>query len=247
MDITYDDLVLYCPSARQPDESVIEQMESWIMQARHHARKLLGYTFFSDVVAAEKESYAVLVPLLKRYICLKAYSPASADRVRVLRESVQNDADKALEDLLDALRDFEEWTESTQSMQYFQSLFWRSEDLRYFGRPDATRRDYIAMRPEIMGAESELIKLIGQAQFCSLINGIKHNSLTAIQDAVLLRCRLFVVAVANQTGVENERKRLLSAIEENLDSFPLYAMSSNYEANHYPRYQNKKDDTCYFF
>ncbi|WP_303329521.1 DUF6712 family protein [Muribaculum intestinale] len=271
MDITYDDLVLYCPSARQPDESVIEQMESWIMQARHHARKMLGYTFFSDVVAAEKESYAVLVPLLKRYICLKAYSlaipsldlvltptgfgvvsnqnlaPASADRVRVLRESVQNDADKALEDLLDALRDFEEWTESTQSVQYFQSLFWRSEDLRYFGRPDATRRDYIAMRPEIMGAESELIKLIGQAQFCRLINGIKQNSLTAIQDAVLLRCRLFVVAVANQTGVENERKRLLSAIEENLDSFPLYAMSSNYEANHYPRYQNKKDDTCYFF
>lgn len=271
MEITYDDLILYCPSTQQPDDSVLSQMESWIARARHHAMQVLGYTFFSDVVAMENESYAVLIPLLKRYICLKAYSlaipsldlvltptgfgvvsnqnlaPASADRVRALRESVRDDADAAFEDLLDALRGFEAWTDSMQSVQYFQSLFWRSEDLRYFGKPDATRRDYVAMRPEIMGAESELIKLIGQEQFVCLINGIKHNSLTAIQNAVLLRCRLFVVAVANKAGVENERRRLLSTIEANLDSFPLYAMSSNYEANHYPRYQNKKDDTCYFF
>ena len=271
MDITYDDLILYCPSARQPDESVLSQMESWIMRARDNARRLLGSVFFVDVAAGEKPEYSVLIPLLKRYICLKAYSlaipsldlvltptgfgvvsnqnlaPASADRVRALRESVRDDADAALEDLIDALRNFEEWADNSHSWLFFQSLFWRAEDLRYLGKPEATRRDLIELRPEIARAEDELTKLIGREQFCGFLDATRHNKLTDIQSEALRRCRLYVVAVKDGVGVLQAKKLLLNTLEENLDAFPLYAMSTNFEANHFEPYRNKKDDTCYFF
>lgn len=271
MDITYDDLILYCPSARQPDESVLSQMESWIMRAREEARRILGTMFFVDVAAGEKPEYSVLIPLLKRYICLKAYSlaipsldlvltptgfgvvsnqnlaPASADRVRALRESARDDADAALEDLIDALRSFEEWTDSARSAPFFGSIFWRADNLRYFGKAEATRRDLIEMRPEITRAEDGLIKLIGREQFFGFCDAIKHNELTDAQSEALRRCRLYVVAVKNGVGVIQAKKLLLNTLEENLDAFPLYALSTNYEANHYEPYRNKKDDTCYFF
>ena len=63
---------------------------------------------------------------------------------------------------------------------------------------------------------------------------------------MLSRC---IIMLANDmlSAYSNERARLLSYLDRNLDKFPLYADSSAYKANHFKEFNNEKSKPAFVF
>lgn len=173
-------------------------------------------------------------------------APASADRVNRLRSDLLNQGWDAFDEFLSRLRGFEEWRNTPLAGTYFQSLFWRGRNMMFFGIAQPHRSDLNNAVPDIHRAELVLKNIISPEQFAALCRAIFENRESGVLGKAIVLCRTFVVMVAKNYNLHQAKAALLRFMEENSDAFPEYMNSTEYEANHYKGYENKRNDTSFF-
>lgn len=226
----------------------------------------------SDPLACEDQ---VAVDMY-RYVCLTAYrmaipsldlvltptgfgvvsnqnvAPASKERVAALFESIAAEAMNTLDRIIDALRDDSSWNESPQAQSLLRSIMWRGDDLQGAGERTPDRRDLIRWRSFIEQAEQQLVAFIGRELYDAICTENRTNSLKGARKLLAECCRSYIVAfIRDRTlggnAVPTFKKYVIRAVEAAPESFPEYTGSTVAEANHYRGYENKRNDTCYFF
>lgn len=190
----------------------------------------------------------VLTPTGFGVVSNQNVAPASADRVRELRNEIHRLEMSSLDEMIDLLRHFDGWHASAYGAIFIQSLFWRAEHVRHFGVPNPTRADLMERQPDIRDAQMQMECIISPELVKALIKAEATASATAMQTAAITLCRAFTVAWCRHDGSWHQHARtLLAAVENSLDDFPEYRDSQTYKAHHFKRYENAQDDPCFFF
>jgi hypothetical protein len=263
--ITRDIFESVCPSAVMPTDELFNRISDYVAQGEEYARHIMGPLWD----AADPS----LDTVKNRVVCLHAYDmalphldivltetgfgvvnnqnvvPASADRVNRLRQQVRDSRDDAVDDLLDGCRGQSGWDAWATSIGAFTSLVWNAhEQLPVMGLVDAHRTKLVELRPQIHAAEEILKQRISEALHAELCDALMDNDATTAQTVVVNKALLFIGAYV--TGDRTARwhmSKLVEFLEKHLTDFQTYESSSAHAANAFIPYENKKDDTTYFF
>ena len=257
-----------CPSAVMPDETLFNRIQDYIAAAEDDVASVM------DSQWANYENNAALALPAHRVICLHAYlealphldvvltetglgvvsnqnvAPASSDRVNRLRKQIQDSRDDAVDDLIDALRGVEAWRPSAPAAHLFSSLVWNARlQLPIMGITEAHRTKLTELRPKITAAEELLMHHISGILHIELCNVQLANSASAEQSNVINKSLFFIGAylAGDMAMARFHMAKLVEYLEQHLTSFPNYESSTAHQANTFTPYENKKDDTTYFF
>lgn len=228
----------------------------------------IEYDLLSDPIDRQEK----VMRLMAQWVCLTAYhaaiphldlvltatgfgvvsnanvAPASEHRVKALSRRLASHAAECLARLVDELRHFKEWNTLPAAVRWFDSLFWKPEHMRCLGYTEPTMDDFNDNRPGCLQHEKELRVIVSPAFFNELCSAERTASTTQVQRIAIDLCRQWVASCCRNDGsCHDARRALLSFLDNNINEFPIYRDSSNYKANHFKPYENKKDDTCFFF
>lgn len=257
-----------CPSAVMPDETLFNRIQDYIAAAEEVVARIMGNQW------QNYEDNAALALPAHRVICLHAYNealphldivltetglgvvsnqnvaPASSDRVNRLRKQIQDSRDDAVDDLIDALRGVAEWRPSVYARMLFSSLVWNARlQLPIMGITEAHRTKLTELQPKIIAAEEILKHRISGVLHTELCNTQLENAASAEQNTVINKSLLFIGAylAGDRAMMRFHLAKLVEHLEQHLDSFATYEASTAHQANTFTPYENKKDDTTYFF
>ncbi len=175
-------------------------------------------------------------------------APASEHRVRALSQRLASHATECLIKLYAELRHFKEWNTLPVATEWFSSLFWNPVHMHWLGYTEPTVGDFSDNRTECIQNEKALREIVSTEFFNELCSAERTASATLMQRRVINLCRQWVASCCRHDGSCIVAKRaLLSFLDNNINEFPTYRDSSNYKANHFKPYENKRDDTCFFF
>lgn len=277
MNITCEEFTQCCPAGEVPDSSIFESIGAQIQLWKDKARELASPEIYDglDRLDADPitEDYDRLVAL-RRYlvgmICSFAFeeaipqldlvltptgfgivsnqnvAPASADRVKALETRMRKQGWKYFEEALDVLRYLGAPKSSKLCALQFQTLFWKSDQLYVFGIPNPTRDDLRAKNPDILSQQPFLIQFISPEQFDAFLKSESSATTTAVQGIAIQMCRVYF-AINGLYARDAQKSAILNFMEQHPDEFPEYMNSETYKANHFQRYENQKDDPCFFF
>lgn len=277
MNITCEEFTQCCPAGEVPDSSIFEAIGAQIQLWKDKARELASPVIYDglDRLDADPitEDYDRLVAL-RRYlvgmICSFAFeeaipqldlvltptgfgivsnqnvAPASADRVKALETRMRKQGWKYFEEALDVLRYLGAPKSSKLCALQFQTLFWKSDQLYVFGIPNPTRDDLRAKNPDILSQQPFLIQFISPEQFDAFLKSESSATTTAVQGIAIQMCRVYF-AINGLYARDAQKRAILNFMEQHPDEFPEYMNSETYKANHFQRYENQKDDPCFFF
>lgn len=269
MMITREEFEQYVPSAVMPDERLFERIGHYLDVGLDVCRRLLGESLWPRY-----RDDLNLLNLVHRVACLHGYlealphmdvvlteagvgvvsnqnvAPASSDRVKRLLKQVQDSRDDAVDDLIGALRGVEAWRSEALAAQLFSSLVWNARmQLPIMGIIEAHRTKMTELRPKITAAEEVLQHHISLQLHAELCNAQLEQNATAKQNAVIHKSLFFIGAhVAGDMAMTRfHMAKLVEYLEGHLTDFPTYEASTAHQANTFTPYENKKDDTTYFF
>lgn len=277
MEISYEEFTQCCPAGEVPDSGIFESIGAQIQRWKVWARNLATPDIYDglDKIDAEPitEDYDRLVSL-RRYlvgmICSFAFedaipqldlvltptgfgvvsnqnvAPASVDRVTALKTRMHNQGWTYFEEALDVLRYLGAPKASKLCASAFQSLFWKSSHLHVFGIPNPTHDNLLEKNPVIIAEQPFLIQFISPEQFGAFLASESSATTTSIQGIAIQMCRVYF-AIEGTLAKNAQKLAILNFIEQHPDEFPEYMNSETYKANHFQRYENQKDDTCFFF
>lgn len=262
-------------SATESTGIVFDYISGYIEEATDEARQFLGENLFKELNADHFQGtpeYS-LAHRVKYWICLSAYdkaiphldlvltptgfgvvsnqevSPASADRVNRLIQTVKNAKEDAFELLLDQLRGNEKWCELPNAQILFSSLFWRAKQLTRYGFASPHRSQLTEARPRINSAEVRLKEAISPEFYQELCDSVRRNNSTSWQNMAIACC-------LNVIGCELDNcrreallhcRQLVKLLDSNIKEYSTYANSSAYAANNFKQYENAVKDSTYFF
>lgn len=277
MEISYEEFSQCCPAGEVPDCSIFDSIGAQIQRWKDWARELATPGIYDglDRIEAEPitEDYDRLAAL-RRYlvgmICSLAFedaipqldlvltptgfgvvsnqnvAPASVDRVNALKTRMHIQGWKYFEEALDLLRYLGAPAASKLCASAFQSLFWKSSHLHVFGIPNPTYDDLLEKNHDILAEQNALIQFISPEQFDAFLKSEASATTTMIQGVAIQMCRVFF-GIEGSISRNAQKLSILHFIEQHPDEFPEYMNSETYQANHFQRYENQKDDTCFFF
>ena len=277
MKITYQQFCKAVPSAVLPDDALFNRISDYIEQAESYVNNLtnglldLNFDYSEDPTTA----YARATAWAIRLVCARAYShaiphidlvltstgfgvvsntnvaPASAERVNRLLDSLIRSEIHAYYRLIDAMRGVANWSDSIQAKAVFAtSIIWNPDIWELLGGdklPDV--KDPIqANKRAIREAESAVQQLVSPDFYNEIVEAVRHASQDELMNALIYYVQTLVMSMVNNDhSAEFCKGELLTFLEQNLAEFPTYANSTAYKANHFKPYENKQDDSCYFF
>lgn len=257
-----------CPSAVMPDETLFNRIQDYIAAAEDVVARIMGNQW------QNYEDNATLALPAHRVICLHAYlealphldivltetglgvvsnqnvAPASSDRVNRLRKQIQDSRDDAVDDLIDALRNVAEWRPSVNAKILFSSLVWNARlQLPIMGITEAHRTKMAELCPKIVAAEEVLKHHISEVLHHELCVAQLDNATSAEQNTVINKSLFYIGAyLADDMAMAHFHvAKLVEFLEQHLTDFPTYEASTAHQANTFTPYENKKDDTTFFF
>lgn len=277
MEISFDDFTQCCPAGQAPDSDIFNSIGAQILHWKDFARELATPRIYDgiDKIDAQpvNEDYDRLVRLRKALVgmvCSLAFeealpqldlvltntgfgvvsnqnvAPASADRVKALKTQLHVSGWNYFEDAIDILRYLGAPRESKLCASAFSSLFWRASHLHVFGIPNPSHDDLLEKNHEILAQQPFLIRFISPELFQSLLRAEASASATSMQAILIAMCRVYFAA-DGKLAKNVQKLAILDFIESHPDDFSEYMDSDTYKANHFLRYENKKDDPCFFF
>lgn len=176
-------------------------------------------------------------------------APASAIRVDALLAQLETTALEVQDDLLDGVVQIDGWDGDPQD--YFETVFYKFGHLKQYGsKREPTADDWWAAQPSINDADMKLRELLGEDQIGLLLTHITTNSTSKEEERVLRYMRQFTAAVIldkDERIVHQYKHKVLEEVEENLDEFPYYAESVEYQARHYEGYENTRESSMFLF
>lgn len=277
MNISYKEFESYCPAAMTPDRSVFDAVRPFIDSNLEHISKMLPddlYRRLDDTPhdPDEAERFDRLRRAVAGWACTLAFynaipqldlvltstgfgvvsnqnvAPASESRVRQLRNELDRLVCDNFDSIIDLSRPLVRWIPTRQGRDLFRSLFWRGEHMLLFGIPRPTRRDLFEHMPDIEACAEHLKLIISPELYRRLLEAEASDSGDEYQAKLIALCRNATAAWAKHDGSWTDfRHSILGYIEGHLDRFPEYRDSQTYKANHFSRYENRKNDSCFFF
>lgn len=183
-------------------------------------------------------------------------APASQARVDALEHELTYRRDMARHNIINELRRAEGWADTEQALDNIRSFFWSPFILRryYFADRKLTFDDLATFRPSISSAENFLRKQLSDDLIDQMLSEERKAAFAPNHRRAKLKMLDFIALFLPQNGeligksdAHGSFESLLRFIEEHLDDFALYRDSTAYKANHMQSYENKTDDTTFFF
>lgn len=256
------------PAAKQADDEIWNNMQTAISDATAEAES----TIVGD---SDISKYPDIVTCIRQYICYRAMynvvnqqdliltnngfgvvsnqnvAPASKDRVSAFKDDIMRSADRAFELAIDELRQVETWSNSIQAERNINSVMFFTWHLSsYAGIIKPTRQTLEEYAPKIMEAQCHIARIISNEQLYAVVESLRTAKPDAAYKSLHILMLKFVggfIAKLNEFSMRRLRDDIYNYVESNLDSFPIYKDSAAYKANHFKQYENKKEDTTYFF
>ena len=190
--------------------------------------------------------------------------PASQARVSALNDSLRQKASRTLDRLLLALLSTP-WRESAVAIDRVSALFWLPSHCRRhgvtFSREAGIRlnplpvydEEFDALRASLAMAESKVATLISPELYEYLIEQERLNQDSQSTALTLLveRCRSLVAAFMKEQTHPKAVQQLIKRVKETLEQYKgeldVYTSSATYKAQYVPVYENKKEDSTFFF
>lgn len=256
------------------DSSIYDSMETYLRNAEYRMKTtVLGEPLYSVVQDLPEE----LIRQMELVVSLQAFiegipfidliltetgfgivsntnlAPASKDRVDRLQKQAKDVLENAIDALiieLNASAFREKWAEGAAYEGFTSLLYWTAEELRtYAGKPDAHRSMLMEFRPHIAAAQQIIAKYISRDYLKELIEKRQKNETDG-------KVKLIMATLRQITGyllqgmdmvADKELAFLVNLMECNPGDFPTYINSEEYKLKHSPVYENKKEDSVYFF
>lgn len=265
--ITKEIFEKHCYSATNCNNDVFEAVAPRLEVAQNE----LFQSFNLDVVDNPTSSEMTLISGI---ICCKAYAdtiphldlvltdagfgvvstanvaPASKERVDRLHKKLLDTIDDAIDALLSLLRKHKEWRDTDIAKSFFSTFFWSGEYFRRTAFPEIYRRACSKYLPLVSIAEAKLRNIVGDDLIDELLTAIRHNEISSLQTQLITLIHSIISAEITDTrsvDVQQLVQTLLRFLDAYIDSFPTYKASSAYAARKVPRFENKKENTAYFF
>ena len=263
----------YVPALISPDSLIFERLSSFVDEA---TEKLDVFAHLSDEDIASNELlnyYQRVVCSLAAYNAIPEIDlvitdngfgvvsnnnvvPASSERVSALREQLYHQYSDADDILFEKLLNTS-WKSSKYAIKKIFSLLWSPMIMRSYGitRPDGSkvyREEFNSLKTELFTSESFVKKIMGN----ELYNALLSNYIAGISDSnklyyqcIEITSRLMAAYILHKDkhAIDLLTKEVFFFIQENSDSLSEYKNSTAYQANNYIPYENKKEDTTFFF
>ncbi len=175
-------------------------------------------------------------------------APASKMRVDALDGELRVKWLRAHDELLKRCFKMDGWYQ--QGLVVIDTLFCFFEHLKAFaGLQAPVSKDWEAAQQPILETDRWLRDKISDEFMDELITQMATDSLTAKNRGIVYQVRRIIgMAVIGNKGATYEYfRRLMDTLEGDLESFPTYASSSAFEANHFEPYENRKEDGAFHF
>lgn len=267
--ITKEDFDAAVPAFRSPTKDVFNKMQATIDTVRLAWEDIVApdATLSPQYVAMIKQAVClraayIAVPQLDLVLTATGFgivsnqntAPASRERVDSLREQLRQEASIREDNSLEALADDAALREPATIVD---SLLWTPRICRSHGvtTPDHARvfrEEKERMAVQILNAEErvkgiispELYEALVREQRDCLPHGIERCTAT-------IMTRRAMAAYINQTATSPNahalERALLNYVQEHTGDLPEYANSRTAAAQNLERYDNDKDDSCFFF
>lgn len=277
MEITYEEFIQCCPAGEVPDTVIFESIGAQLQRWKDWARELATPQIYdgldkidTEPVTEDYDRLAALRRYLVGMICSLAFedaipqldlvltptgfgvvsnqnvAPASVDRVNALKTRMHNQGWFYFEEALDVLRYLGAPETSRLCASAFKTLFWKSGHLNVFGIPNPTHDSLLEKNHDILAEQPFLIRFISPEQFEAFMKAESSATTTTLQWVVIQMCRVYF-ATEGTIAKNAQKLAILNFMEQHPDEFPEYMKSETFKANHFQRYENQKDDPCFFF
>lgn len=180
-------------------------------------------------------------------------APASRDRVDRLREQLRQEKSVARDALLGELVKIEKWRENF-GPQLRTSLLWTPSLCRSHGITTANNshvfdEEFDALRANIDAAQADVAKIISREQMDWLLRNQDVIDPGDMRAALCDKVRYLMAAIVMRLGAATRtlRENLQSFLNLRAEDLPEYRDSSKYAADHFQPYENKAEDSCFFF
>jgi hypothetical protein len=255
------------PAAAASGTQVFEALQGEIVAAQEYLQdEILGPVELCE----EMENKGKMV----RFICFRAFeraipqmdlvltatgfgvvsnqnvSPASKERVEKLLSNIRRQASDALDAIIMSLLGNKEWASGNQAVNCVNHVVFTGSELRRIaGIEMLTREDLFSYESKMIEAEQLIKDTISEAQFNLVLQHIREGNLSADESGLLVASRnVIAMDIAdNRRMIERNLAYISELVEGNLELFSLYAESKEYERKHFMDYENKYDDSTYFF
>lgn len=247
-EVAYNDLVEqvvgmeFADKVTQPDSELLIPIRCYVIRST-----FLDHMHSQDIVMTDN-GFGV--------VSNDNIAPASQARVDALKSELTYQRDYNKHQVIYLLRKVDGWSDSEQAQATIRSLVWSPVILSSWcgvgGR--LTFDDLANRKKDIATSEAFLRQQFSDALMDELIGEERKNQFAPSHQAAKLKMLDFIGADidANKqdssfSNVSAVFENLHRFIEENIADFPKYMNSSAYRANHMQAYENKLDDTAFFF
>lgn len=233
------------------------------------SNNILGKAITDDVLAGN----AVLLDRIKRHVAYTAFLnvfrqldlvltptgfgvvsdertvPASSQRVDALESQIRVERERNYGNLLLLLCQVEGWGTQPQAAYCIKAPFFDFNELeRRLGRP-ASLDEWSQVATHSLNTKMALISFFGRKQWDDIMAKVRcYSADNTVYNEVAERIKEIVFLHSMMSPMEHLAfTELKDFVENNLETFTIYAESQEYKANHYERYQNAKDSAAFIF
>lgn len=193
----------------------------------------------------------VLTPTGFGVVANNEVTPASSSRVEALIEQCRVAFISSQQTVLTLLCNVPGWGKTLQAKQGIQTIVWSFDAYRFLtGETSMTSKEWASKLAAMQEADATIRKLVSDEQMDDIMSQVRCERKSNWEEnevrLMLMRC-MIMLANGMLSAYSNERARLLSYLDRNLDKFPLYANSSAYKANHFKEFNNEKSKPAFVF
>lgn len=256
-------------AAASPTSGIFDSMPVYFARAEQVATE--QYLGRETVEKASPE----LLGALKKFICLYGFllaipsldlvltetgfgvvsnqnvAPASVDRVRNLTESLMTASGHAIEQCVELCRGTA-WADTIQAKRFISRLIYCSDQLPLIAIHPATRAKLVEMTGKFSIIERSISMLISEELRQRLLQGLRRNDLDEQEQVLMVYLTEYYASYLTYMEMKQPisnwlKVPVLRFLDENLEHFEIYKNSLTYKARMSNPYENRHDDTCYFF
>lgn len=192
----------------------------------------------------------VLTPTGFGVVANNEVSPASSSRVEALIEQCRVALISSQQQVMALLCNVPGWGKTLQARQGIQTIVWSFDAYRFLtGETSMTSKEWTSKLAAMQEADATIRKLVSDEQMDDIMSQVRCERKSNWEEnevrLMLMRC-MIMLANGMLSAYSNERARLLSYLDRNLDKFPLYANSSAYKAN-FKEFNNEKSKPAFVF
>ena len=89
--------------------------------------------------------------------------------------------------------------------------------------------------------------MVGQEQMSELLARQASFVEDSAESLLVQRCRRLMATYLKGADLRLVKHEVQDFLNRHADNLPTYKSSSKYEADQFKAYENKRDDSCYFF